>query len=79
MESRENLKVRKIIANVKGKNIQFEENRIVVPHSKCPSLYSLLRSDNSNNIAINICAIVGENGSGKSSIIDMIIRIINIC
>ena len=31
MESRENLKVRKIIANVKGKNIQFEEYYIIDP------------------------------------------------
>ncbi|WP_203558766.1 hypothetical protein [Bacteroides sp. 51] len=30
-----------------------------------------------NNLSLNICSIVGENGSGKSSIVEMIIRIIN--
>lgn len=30
-----------------------------------------------NKLPINVCAIVGKNGSGKSSIIELIIRIIN--
>lgn len=61
------------------KDIYINEETIVVPHSKCPLLYSTLRNENkqNNKLEINFCAIVGENGSGKSSIIDMIIRIIN--
>lgn len=61
------------------KDIRIEEDVIVVSHSKCPQLYSSEKNKNVNlnKLEINICAIVGENGSGKSSIIDMIIRIIN--
>jgi len=30
-----------------------------------------------NNISVDICAIVGENGAGKSSLVDIFIRVMN--
>ena len=40
-------------------------------------LYNINQGDQASSITVNISAIVGENGSGKSTIIDYIIRIIN--
>lgn len=35
------------------------------------------RGQSANNISVDICAIVGENGAGKSSLVDIFIRVIN--
>lgn len=53
-------------------DIDITENRITITHSTPQELYNLNKSIN-----ISISAIVGENGSGKSTIIDYIIRVVN--
>lgn len=40
-----------------------------------PNRYA--RLETANAVAIDICAIVGENGAGKSSLVDIFIRIVN--
>lgn len=52
-------------------------NTITLDLIKPQNLYSINQQDRETPIIINFSAIVGENGSGKSTIIDYIIRIIN--
>lgn len=40
-----------------------------------PNRYA--RLETANAVAIDICAIVGENGAGKSSLVDIFIRVVN--
>ena len=55
--------------------ITVQENYIDF-HSRIPQqLYNL--DEQIPSLEINICAIVGENGSGKSTIVDFILRILN--
>ncbi len=56
--------------------ITVQENYIDF-HSRIPQqLYNL--DEQIPSLEINICAIVGENGSGKSTIVDFILRIISV-
>lgn len=40
-----------------------------------PNRYA--RLETANAVAIDICAIVGENGAGKSSLVDIFVRVVN--
>lgn len=57
--------------------IDIDKTTITLKRDAPAELYNVNQGDNASSIAVNISAIVGENGSGKSTIIDYIIRIIN--
>ena len=57
------------------KGITIDENKTqVVMTSEAKKDYSLYDTD---ELKISICAIVGRNGSGKSSIVELLVRTIN--
>lgn len=57
------------------------DGEIVYQKTPVPeNLYRLnryARLETANAVAIDICAIVGENGAGKSSLVDIFIRVVN--
>lgn len=56
--------------------VEITKDEILVEPEVPQELYRVNPRLN-NNIEVNLCAIVGENGSGKSSVVDYIIRILN--
>lgn len=56
--------------------IEIKNNSICFNNVVPQELYRIENIDGSK-IELNLCAIVGENGSGKSSIVEYIIRILN--
>lgn len=60
--------------------VKIEEKRITIENSSPATLYNPTRyveHDCVNNVQVDICAIVGQNGAGKSSLIDLMLRIVN--
>jgi hypothetical protein len=55
------------------KGVRIADNEIELPNDfECDKmLYS------TNRVSLSFCAIVGKNGTGKSTIVDMVIRILN--
>lgn len=55
------------------KGVRIADNKIELPNDfECDEmLYS------TNRVSLSFCAIVGKNGTGKSTIVDMLIRILN--
>ena len=55
------------------KGVRIADNKIELPNDfECDEmLYS------TNRVSLSFCAIVGKNGTGKSTIVDMVIRILN--
>ncbi|MBP5421514.1 MAG: AAA family ATPase [Paludibacteraceae bacterium] len=53
------------------------DDKITIDLIKPQNLYNINQRGRETSVKINFSAIVGENGSGKSTIIDYIIRIIN--
>lgn len=56
--------------------IEITKDEIIV-ESKVPQELYRVNPMLNKNIEVNLCAIVGENGSGKSSVVDYIIRVLN--
>ena len=57
--------------------LHIHTDKITVDLIKPQNLYNINQRGRETSVKINFSAIVGENGSGKSTIIDYIIRIIN--
>ena len=57
--------------------IEIGDEFITINKKLSDSLFNGIGINKHPNTTIDICAIVGENGSGKSTIVDYIIRIIN--
>ena len=57
--------------------IEISEDFIAINNKVSDSLFNTIGIEGNEKVNIDICAIVGENGSGKSSIVDYIARIIN--
>lgn len=53
------------------------ENEKIINHQKVIENLFNIKRKNQDDLNINICAIVGKNGSGKSSIIELLFRAIN--
>lgn len=57
--------------------IEINEEYIIIKNNISGLLFNKIGIDGNEKVNIDICAIVGENGSGKSTIVDYIARIIN--
>ena len=57
--------------------IDINDSLITIKNNVSDSLFNEIGIDKHKDVNIDLCAIVGKNGSGKSTIIDYIIRIIN--
>lgn len=57
--------------------VRIENDNVFLDDPTPLELYRIKTEELNKKLEVNICAIVGENGSGKSSIIDLIVRIIN--
>lgn len=74
---RKNLKINTIYPFIRSfKDFNLENPTFPVESHK-DELPSNFYSDHNCNLKINISAIVGENGSGKSSLVDILIRLLN--
>ena len=57
--------------------IEISDDYITINKKVSNSLFNKIGVEGNEKVNIDICAIVGENGSGKSTIVDYIARIIN--
>ena len=57
--------------------IEISDELITIKKNVSDSLFNGIGINKHPNTTVDICAIVGENGSGKSTIVDYVIRIIN--
>lgn len=77
-----NLKAGKLYRFYSGVEINDNGEQVkLVDFDKVPeNLYNPSRyasGSNVNDVQVDICAVVGQNGSGKSSLIDLMLRIVN--
>lgn len=57
--------------------IEINDEFITIKNNVSDLIFNKIGINGNNKLNIDICAIVGENGAGKSTIVDYIIRIIN--